>query len=267
MSEHLNNRVPQEYDDAVYLYATRIQHHVGAERWEVHVDPDNCLVALNERVNDHFGVDLPTVGDLGGETTERRVEGDREIHEGRLLMGAGIQPIVDGDFVLIFRDAGAPAAPLRWTAADGRVDGTLTHTAFAEFYEELLVFKDSTPVYVEVPGAPDLREVYAGTLRANGHEVPDPLPTVEGHVPDRFREQFETVRTHFGEETYETELWVNGYPGGIDTRSVVEFSDDDLAFADGEFERCVERFPPDLATDLPEEAFVPGVWVLLEAVA
>lgn len=263
----MHDRVPEAYDDAVYLYATRIAHDVGAGRWEVHVDPENCLVALDDGVNDRFDVDLPTIGELREEPVERRVEGDREVREGRLLMGAGVQPVVDGDFVCIFRDADAPAAPLRWTAADGRVDATPERTAFEEFHEELLVFRDGTPVYVDVSGAPDLRDRYAETLRENGHEVPDPLPTLEGRIPDRFRAQFETVRTRFGEETYETELWVNGHPQGIDTRSVVEFSGEDLTFEDGEFDRCVERFPPDVATDLPSGAFVPGVWILLEAIA
>lgn len=47
-----------------------------------------------------------------------------------------------------------------------------------------------------------MRDLYAETLRENGHPVMDPLPAVEGRVPDRSREQFETVRTYFGEETY-----------------------------------------------------------------
>jgi hypothetical protein len=169
--------------------------------------------------------------------------------------------MVGDDLVLIFRDADAPADPLRWTAADGRVDATPTRTAFEEFYEELLVFREGSPVYVDVPGAPPLDDTYAEALRKNGYEVPDPLPTVEGTVPDRYRNSFEPVRTHFGEERTDDSFFVNWDPEGgtLEVAKAVAIETANPTFADGEFDRCVQRFPLELAAERPPGTFVGSV--------
>lgn len=58
----------------------------------------------------------------------------------------------------------------------------------------------------------------------------------------------------------------NGHHQGIETLSLVEFHGEDITFENGEFDRYVERLPPELAVDLSEGAFVPGVRILLDAV-
>lgn len=262
----MNDHIPPAWNDRVYYYASRIVHDTAAGEWDVHVDPENCLVALNDAVNERFGTAFPTVETLADEPVERRVAGDREIYEGRLLLGAGVIPMVGDDLVLIFRDADAPADPLRWTAADGRVDATPTRTAFKEFHEELLVFREGTPVYVDVPGAPPLRDTYTETLRTNGYEVPEPLPTVTGTVPERYHELFETVRTHFGEEQTSGSFFVDWYPeaGNLGAATVVAIEESGLTFADGEFGRCVQRFPLEVAADRPAEMYVGTVAAFLD---
>ncbi|WP_178917409.1 hypothetical protein [Natronomonas gomsonensis] len=262
----MNDHVPSAYDDRVYYYATRIVHDTAVGEWDVHVDPENCLVALNDAVNERFGTAFPTVETLVDEPVERRVAGDREIYEGRLLLGAGVIPMVGDDLVLIFRDADAPADPLRWTAADGRVDATPTRTAFEEFHEELLVFREGTPVYVDVPGAPSMRDTYTEALRENGYEVPNPLPTVSGRVPERYGGSFETVRTHFGEEQTSGSFFVdwNSKTGTLDAAKIVAIEQSDFTFADGEFGRCVQRFPLEVAADRPAGMYVGTVAAFLE---
>ena len=262
----MNDHIPSAYNDRVYYYANRVVHDTESGVWDVHIDPENCLVALNDAVNERFETAFPTVETIGAEPIERRVAGDREIYEGRLLLGAGVIPIVDDELVLIFRDADAPADPLRWTAADGRVDATPTRTAFEEFHEELLVFREGTPVYVDVPGAPALGDTYAEALRENGHEVPDSLPTVEGRIPDRYRESFESVRTHFGEERTEGSFFVHWNPEGgtLEVAKVVAVEATNLTFTDGEFDRCVQRFPLELAADRPAEMYVGTVAAFLD---
>ncbi|MCY4732369.1 hypothetical protein KY092_17600 [Natronomonas gomsonensis] len=265
----MNDHIPPAYDDRVFYYAERIVHDTAAGEWDVHVDPENCLVALSDGVNERFGTALPTVDALVDEPIERHTAGDREIYEGRLLLGAGVIPMVGDDLVLIFRDADAPADPLRWTGADGRVDATPTRTAFEEFHEELLVFRAGTPVYVDVPGAPPLRDTYTETLRANGYEVLDPLPTVEGTVPERYRKSFEPVRTHFGEERTTGSFFVDWNPeaGSLEAAKVVAIGETNLTFADGEFDRCVQRFPLEMAAGRPAEMYVRTVAAFLEHVS
>lgn len=264
----MDDLIPPEQKDAVYYYARKVVRH-DDDRWELHVDPEDCLVALNEEVNDYFDLALPTVGAIKAESVSHRVQDDSEVLEGRILLGGGVIPIVDDALVLIFRDAGAPAAPLRWTAADGRVDSTLTRTTFGEFYEELLVFQDGTPVYVDVPEAPDMRETYANALEENGFEVPDPLPTLEGRVPDAYRDAYDPVVTHFGDQRYEGEFWVNWDTDGghFGVNQVIAFDGPDLRFVDGELSRCVERFPLELAAKRPAEAYVPSVAKFIETFA
>lgn len=262
----MNDHIPSAWNDRVYYYASRIVHDTAAGEWDVHVDPENCLVALNDGVNERFGTALPTVETLVDEPVERHDREDREIYEGRLLLGAGVIPIAGDDLVLIFRDADAPADPLRWTAADGRVDATPTRTAFKEFHEELLVFREGTPVYVDVPGAPPLRDTYTETLRTNGYEVPEPLPTVTGTVPERYRESFDPVRTHFGEERTSGSFFVDWNPktGTLDLAKIVAIGEAELTFADGEFDRCVQRFPLEVAADRPAGMYVGTVASFLE---
>lgn len=265
----MKDHIDAELEDAVYYYATEVRRDTEEGRWELHVDPEDCLVALNEEVNEYFDLSLPTVGAVEAEPVTHRTEGDTEVLEGRILLGGGVIPIVDGALVLIFRDAQAPAAPLRWTAADGRVDSTLTRTTFGEFYEELLVFQDGTPTYVDVPEAPDMRETYAETLDENGYEVPDPLPTLEGRVPDTYRAAYDPVETHFGDQRYDGEFWVNWDTdvGRFGVNQIVAFDGPNLTFADGEFGRCVERFPLELAADRPADSYVGSVARFIETFA
>lgn len=264
----MDDLIPPEQKDAVYYYGQKVVRHDDG-RWELHVDPEDCLVALNEDVNDHFGLDLPTLATIEAEPVSRRVEDDSEMLEGRILLGGGVIPIVDDALVLIFRDAGAPAAPLRWTAADGRVDSTLARTTFGEFYEELLVFQDGTPAYVDVSEAPDMRETYAEALEANGFEVPDPLPTLEGHVPDAYRDAYDPVVTHFGDRRYECEFWANWdiEAGHFGVNQIIAFDGPDLTFVDGELGRCVERFPLEMAAERPTDSYVGSVSHFLETFA
>lgn len=264
----MDDLIPAEQKDAVYYYGQKVVRQDDG-RWDLHVDPEDCLVALNEAVNDHFGLELPTLATIEEEAVTHRVEDGAEVLEGRVLLGGGVIPIVDDALVLIFRDAGAPAAPLRWTAADGRVDSTLTRTTFGEFYEELLVFQDGTPTYVDVPEAPDMRETYAEALEANGHAVPDPLRTLEGRVPDTYREAYDPVVTHFGDQRYEGDFWVNWDTdtGHFGVNQVIAFDGPDLTFADGELGRCVERFPLELAAERPPETYVPSVRRFIETFA
>lgn len=265
----MDDHIPPEQKDAVYYYARKVLRHDDEGRWELHVDPDDCLVALNEAVNDHFDLDLPTVEAVEADPVTHRTEGETEILEGRILLGGGVIPLVDDALVLIFRDAEAPADPLRWTAADGRVDSTLTRTTFGEFYEELLVFQDGTPAYVDVPDAADMRETYAEALEENGYEVPDPLPTLEGRVPDTYRAAYDPVVTHFGDQRYENDFWANWdtEAGRFAVNGIIAFEGPNLTFADGEFDRCVERFPLELATDLPSGTYVGSVARFLETFA
>ncbi|MFT4884690.1 MAG: hypothetical protein ACI8U4_002207 [Natronomonas sp.] len=265
----MNDHIPAELKDAVYYYARKVVRDAEEGRWELHVDPDDCLVALNEDVNDHFDRDFPTLETVEAEPVTHRVEDDSEVLEGRILLGGGVIPIVDDALVLIFRDAGAPAAPLRWTAADGRVDATLTRTTFGEFYEELLVFQDGTPVYVDVPEAPDMRETYAEALEANEFEVPDPLPTLQGAVPETYRAAYDPVVTHFGDQRYESEFWVNWDidAGHFGVNQAIAFDGPDLTFADGELCRCVERFPLEMAAERPSDSYVDSVSRFIETFA
>lgn len=265
----MDDHISAELKDAVYYYATEVVRDTADGRWELHVDPDDCLVSLNEDVNDHFGLELPTVETVESDPVTHRVEGDTEILEGRILLGGGVIPIVDDALVLIFRDAKAPAAPLRWTAADGRVDSTLTRTTFGEFYEELLVFQGREPVYVDVPEAPDMRETYRSTLEENGYESPESLSTLEGQVPGTYREAYDPVVTHFGDQRYESEFWADWDidAGHFGVNQVIAFDGPDLTFADGELGRCVERFPLEMAAERPSETYVGSVSRFIETFA
>jgi hypothetical protein len=264
----MDDHIPVELNDAVYYYASEVVRHPEG-KWELHVDPEDCLVAFDGGIADRFDREIPTLADVEAEPVTRRIEGETEILEGRILLGGGVIPLVDGALVLIFRDAKAPADPLRWTAADGRVDSTPTRTVFGEFYEELLVFREGTPVYVEVPEAPDMRETYARALEENGFEVPDTFPTIDGRIPERYREAYEPVVTHFGEKRHEAAFWADWdiEAGHFGVNHIVAFDGPDLTFADGEFGRCVERFPIEMAADRPADSYVGSVSRFLDTFA
>jgi hypothetical protein len=265
MQEHIDPHL----EDAVYYYARKVRYDTDVGRWTVHLDPDDCRVALNERINDRFDVGLPTLPAIEAEPVTHRVDGTTEVLEGRIPLGGGVIPLVDDALVLIFRDAEAPSAPLRWTAPDGRADSTLTRTVFGEFYEELLVFRDGTPVYVDAPAAPDMRDTYADALEENGHGVPDPLPSLEPTVPDAYRAAYEPVETHFGDRRYEGEFWANWDTDGgwFGVNRVLAVDGTGLSFADGELSRCVERFPLELAADRPGDSYTATVRRFIETFA
>ncbi|MFB6119798.1 MAG: hypothetical protein ABEJ68_01630 [Halobacteriaceae archaeon] len=247
--------VPPDEGDSLFLSATSVVHDPAAGRWDVYVDPEDCLVALDgDRRH-------PSIDSLGpDDVTVAETEGRRR-YEGRILLGAGVVPVVGDAVPLIFRDAGAPTNPFCWTAPAGRVDDDPGTTAFREFYEELLVFRDGTPAYVDVDGV-EMRDVYRSALAENDVD-PDALTTVRGTVPDRFRCAFDTVVTHFGDQRIESELWTEWIPDepSLEFRTAVEIDADPsrLTFRDGELDRCVELFPTAELASLPAALFVPGL--------
>lgn len=244
-------------DDAVFAVAERVVYDAEANRWMLRIDPEEGLVGEP--------VGTP-VADVQADPPDRTVSGDRTVLEGPVLFSAGVVTLIDGGFVLLYRDTGAPTAPERWTSPAGRGDHDPGTTALKEFYEELLILDEGTPVFVIVDDrSAALEDTYAAALDGVGiTEPPSEWRRVAGATPERYRPHLSTVVTEVDDERYVDEMFAY-YDEDVNTlefRFVVEIEGltdrpDALSFRDGEFGRTVRQFSPEEYCALDREELVP----------
>lgn len=250
--------VPDRYeDDTVFAAAERVVHDHEANRWTLRVDPGEGLVG------DPVGT---SVRDVQAERPERTTDGDVTVLEGPVLFSAGVVTLVDDRFALLYRDADAPTAPERWTSPAGRGDYDPGTTALKEFYEELLIVEDGTPVFVTFDErSSELEDAYAAALRGIGITTPpSEWHRVTGTTPERYRPHLSTVVTEIDSERYTDEMLVyyDEDANTLECRFVIAVDlpidrGAALSFHDGEFDRTVRRFTRSEYCNLDRTDLVP----------
>ncbi|MEF8806782.1 hypothetical protein [Natronomonas sp.] len=235
--------VPDRYDDdAVFATADRVSHDAEADRWTLRIDPGEGLVGAP--------VGTP-ISDVQARRPTRTEDDDLTVLEGPVLFSAGVVTLVDGDFVLLYRDADASTDPERWTSPAGRGDHDPGTTALKEFYEELVILDGDTPVFVTVDDrSVALEEVYTAALRGIGNTTPpSEWDRVSASTPDRYRPYLSTVVTEVDGERFTDEMlaYYDAEANTLELRFVIALDlpngrAEALSFADGEFDREVRRF-------------------------
>lgn len=256
----MNDRIPERREDELFFYANRLVYDGETDRWEIHVDPDDCLTGYADAVD----VSHPIAAIEDSEPTVRN-EGSRVVYEGRLLFSAGVILLIDGHVVLLYRDAEAPVDPCKWTSPAGRCDNTPGRTALQELYEELLVVSDGRPVHIAVPDRETLTGPYQRTLRNNGiYASTTDWETVTAGCPPDYEPVVSTVETHYGDETAVDEFWAyfNTDSSVLELRYIIEISTPDsipmIRFEDGEYDRQTALFTHDELQAIPTEDLVPA---------
>lgn len=254
--------IPDGYgNDEAFLFATEIGHDPTADVWRIVVDPDESLVgpATDREVSALRAADCERV------TTETGYA-----YRGQLLLSAGVVTLLNGQLVLLQRDADAPSDPGRWQSPAGRCDGPPGETALREFYEELLVFEGDTPVFIEYGGrSTDYEAVYQSRLESvAGPTDPDAWARYRGTVPEAVADEFATVELVYGDDTYTDEMLAvfDEASSTLELRYLVAAgvsAPERLRFVDPEYGRRVERFEPAAVAGMTDE-LVPADAALAE---
>lgn len=253
----MNDRIDE--DDSAYFRAERVVVDDAKDRWTIHVDPEDRLVARNET-----DVDGLTVSGIQRTTPTITEDGSRTVYQGPVLFSGGVIVRINGQFVLIYRDAGAGTSPKMWTSPAGRGDRDPATTALKEFYEELAVVAGGDPVLVDVENRSEaFEDVYERTLETVGdYAPPDEWIRVSESVPDRVENALTTVITKYGSQRFEDRMLATYVP---ETNTVelrffvdVQLEADDIEWYDAELGRRVERFTSEEVKELAaNETLVP----------
>lgn len=253
----MNDRIDE--DDSAYFRAEQVVVDESRDRWTIHVDPDDCLV-----VRDEPGADVPTVSEIQQTTPAITETGTRTVYQGPVLFSGGVIIRINGQFVLIYRDAEASTSPQMWTSPAGRGDRDPATTALKEFYEELAVVAGGDPVLVDIGNRSEsFEDVYERTLETVGeYAPPDEWTRVTASVPGRVENALSTVVTEYGSQQFEDRMLATYVP---ETNTVelrffvdVQLETDDLECYDAELGRRVERFTSEEVEELAtNETLVP----------
>lgn len=250
--------VPDHYDDdTVFATADRVSHDPEADRWTLQVDPEKGLVGESMETS---------VEDVRARRPTRTEDGDLTVLEGPVLFSAGVVTLVDGEFVLLYRDANASTDPERWTSPAGRGDHDPGTTALKEFYEELVILDGETPVFATVDERSEkLEDVYAATVRDLGNTTPpSEWHRVPASTPDRYRPHLSTVVTDVDGERFTDEMlaFYDAEANTLELRFIVDIDlpterAESLSFRDGELDREVRRFTRNEYATLDRDDLVP----------
>lgn len=245
----MNDRIDE--DDSAYFRAQRVDVDDEADRWTIHVDPDDCLVARDEP-----GADGPTVADVQQTAPSVTETGATKVYEGPILFSGGVTVRVNDQFVFIFRDAGARTSPRMWTSPAGRGDRDPATTALKEFYEELAIVAEDAPVFVELDDrSEDFEAVYERTLETVGQYAdPAEWTRVTASVPEGVENALTTVVTQYGTEQFEDRMLVAYVPESntVELRFFVDvqLETDEIECFDAELGRRVEQFTSEEVEEL-----------------
>lgn len=250
--------VPDQYDDdTVFLYASRVVHDRDRDRWELHVDPDDCLA----------GAVGPSIQGLQDVSPSVEVDGRCRVYDGPMLFSAGVIFIVGDQHVLLRRGEKAPTDPGKWTSPAGRCEHDPGTTALEEFYEELVITARERPVFVtrNEDRSTSHVETYETTLVRVGIDASrEAWHRLDGSVPELFRGHLSTIVTHYGDRVFTDEMLAY-YAADVNTlelRFVLQVNPpsdltSELSFHDGEFDRTVDLFDRETLRSMPTSKLVP----------
>ncbi|MDG5777956.1 NUDIX hydrolase [Haloarculaceae archaeon H-GB2-1] len=263
-TSRMNRRIPPDRADELFFYAKRVV--ADDEGWRIDVDPAHCLTGYADEVD----VAYP-LRELG--VDERRIANGRTVYEGRIPFSAGVVLLVEGTFVMLYRDADAPSDPCKWTSPAGRCDHDPTQTAYRELYEELLVRANGRPAVVEV-GDESAVARYETTLRERGFDHPrEQWLRLPASVPDRYDSLHVPVETHYGDERHVGRFWPywDDAKETLELRTILEIQrpgdGPSLSFSDPEYGRRVEQFTLDDLLSLSSDELVPANAALREEIS
>jgi len=236
----MNDRIPPERADELFLYATRVTHDRHRGRWTVEVDPENCLTGYADEVDEAAPLEELTTT---APTTTKSEE--KTTYAGRIPFSAGVIVLVGDAFVLLRRDEAAPVDPLMWTSPAGRCDARPRTTALRELAEELLVRADGRAAVLTPPEAGDeAADAYRETLRRNGiHSPRDRWVELPMTVPDEYADALVPVETQYDDDSFVDDFWVyyDETNSTLELRKVYRLDTPDdvdtVTFADGEYDR------------------------------
>ena len=239
-------------NDEVFLFATEISHDTATDTWRLEVDPDSSLVGpATDR----------DVAALRTADCERVATDSGYAYRGRLLFSAGVVVLLNGQLVLLQRDAGAPYDPGRWQSPAGRCDGPPGETALRELYEELLVFEGDTPVFIEYGDrSADFEKIYQSRLASVGGPTnSEAWARYRGTVPAHIDDAFATVELVYGDTTYTGEMLAvfDEANSTLELRYLLASSvadPDSLRFLDPEYDRRIDRFTPSAVAGMADLA-------------
>lgn len=269
----MNHFIPHNLDDEVFFYARRLINEREAH-WNIHIDPNECLVSLKD-----MGDGMPMVEELRQGKLQKQTTGDQISYEGRVLFSGGIILTVNGKILMLFRDEGAPVEPLKWTSPSGRCDREPLLTSLKEFYEEVIIYDQisGNPIFVEFQDrgyTEDLKKIYSKTLKTKGFDKRfQQWEFIQAEMNNRFSTYLHKVQTSFGpydqsnvsinNEIYQGNFFTYFDEEGntLEMRLLAALSisaekEAQLAFQDGEYERDVKLFSKEDFMLLDEESLV-----------
>lgn len=269
----MNHFIPDALDDKVFFYARKVDRSRDMN-WSIHVDPNACLVSMED-----MGNALPTVDALRQGELKKKIAGNRVCYEGNVLFSGGVVLTINEKLLLLLRDAEAPVDPLRWTSPAGRCDREPLFTSLKEFYEEVIIFDriSGNPVFVAFPDKTyrqALKGIYSRTLQRKGFDHREvQWMVVHAAVDDRHAGHLRTVQTFFGSdqesgggrdgEVFKARFFTffDETANTLELRQLIALSissemEARLTFRDGEYERSVRLFSTEEFTHLEHTSLV-----------
>jgi hypothetical protein len=255
----MNHFIADALDDKVFFYARKVDQGPDMN-WDIHVDPNACLVSMEDMDNA-----LPTVETLRQGALNKQIVRNGIFYKGQVLFSGGVVLTINEKFLLLLRDAQAPVDPLKWTSPAGRCDREPLFTSLKEFYEEVIIFDriSGHPVFVSFPEKTYCRAskgIYSRTLKRKGFDQREAQWTVvNARADNKYIEHLRTVQTFFGSgqesgpsvdgEVFKARFFTffDEIANTLELRLLASLSvpsemETRLAFRDGEYERSVRLF-------------------------
>lgn len=203
----MNYAIPQRYNDKVFFYCNELRHDQNEKAWEIYVNPEDYMVALDEEVKkiDKSLEKLPTIIELRKQKPQGFKKDNTISYKGKILFSSGVILIINGKILMLQRSKNT-TDPEKWTSPAGRCDLDPELTGLKEFYEELILInkKERKPIFVKI-GSDDLsiKEIYKNTLKKKKelgdiNISEDNWSRLKIETTTEYRSLLESVTTKFG---------------------------------------------------------------------
>ncbi|MCL4537563.1 MAG: NUDIX hydrolase [Nitrospirae bacterium] len=271
----MNYFIFPKYNDKVFFYCNELRHDQNEKAWEIYVNPEDCLVALDEEVKkiDKSLEKLPTVIELRKQKPQGFKKDNTISYKGNILFSSGVILIINGKILMLQRSKNT-IDPEKWTSPAGRCDLDPELTGLKEFYEELILInkKERKPIFVKI-GSDYLaiKKIYKNTLEKKKELgdidiSEDNWFQLEAETSTEYRSLLESVTTKFGSTLFKGKFlaYLDEENNTLELRILAELKVDErelenMEFLNGEREYPCRLFSLDEFVKMDNAKLVPAI--------